>query len=215
MESALQLHSVLHEHLGDSVRDRFEPVALWAGQVDLDEVRVIDAYRPTCKVPYPRYLVRRVELPGWLDVGEWIERYIHWSLTWSAGVSTSWPEPWQRFLAQSVGDYQRRGRFTIENHSHPQRLALIELLSTMAFRSEFRRSLRSQVETWLSTWWDFEHGRGPAPRFVSPLSTRQWNRLVRPHHESAARRLRPELMGDVGDEIDDETAYALLASTAA
>ena len=214
MESALQLHNVLYEHLGDSVRDHFEPIALWTGQVDLDEVRVVDAYRPICKVPYPRYLVRRVELPNWLDVGEWIENHEPWSLTWGAGAATSWPEPWQRFLAQSAASYRRRTRFTIETHSHSQRLALIELLSTTTFRSEFRRSLRSQAEAWLSTWWSFENGRGPAPRFISPFSTRQWNRLVRPHHESAARRLGLEL-GDFGDEIDDEKAYALLASTAA
>lgn len=162
----MKTYPILFEHTGQNSDTAKDPVAVYQpgmhyrGQpVALTETVICclnwDDDRP---VPTPRWAVIEVSLPDWLPPQEWIRQTIAWSWAWGLGLDPTWPEAWQRGLAY--------GRF-----SEAQRFALIKLLKTERFRSEFRRSLRAQVVAWLDS--------DPATRnHPSPLSPKQFQSLL-------------------------------------
>ncbi|MEM1207401.1 MAG: hypothetical protein AAGN66_29470 [Acidobacteriota bacterium] len=206
---------ILLEHRGPSVSDVFEPVAPWASQVDLDAVKIVQSADGSTDLPLPRFLVRRVSLPDWLPVATFLKEWRSWSALWSTAVQPTWPEACQRYLG--AGSQSHGTRFDLAHLSPPRRLALIELLATGRSSSDFHRSLRQAAEAWIASWWRFEQGLdSEAPRFVSPLSNPQWQRLVRPHHH-AAQGLFPdtERIGQLGVEISDDDAHKRLRAEVA
>ena len=217
----LATHLVLYEHVGEDMsRHHFEALGPWRGQVDLSELRLVGAYRRRDgQVPFPRYLVRRVGLPAWLGLEEWLGDRLAWATQWAFGMGKSWPESWQRFLVRSTGPRIRaRYRFGLEAYPHSRQLALIELRCARA-TTVFYRSLLSQADAWIQSWWDYERQCGPAPTFLSPLSERQWSSLERRHHHRESQQLYRQLMArpflEEGEELADEEALEALGGAAA
>lgn len=156
-------YQILFEHLGEYSYTEKQPVALWeSGMVDMAALTThtilsSDDWRPC---PVARYEVREIELPDWLSPERWLARcdYVRWHFVWhSHKDAKSWPEPWQICLF---------------NHPDRERRAIAKLLGTKNFRSDFRYSLRQQLERWIETP---EEKR----EFVSPFSDKQWQCLVK------------------------------------
>lgn len=151
----MKTHQILCRHTGEYSSTSKDPVAVWSGQVDLSEkhdcILNSDDWRP---VTVDKWAVREVTLPDWLSPEEWIGDWVGWKYTWGMGVDTEWPEAWQRALKKLD---------TVE------RLACVKLLKVKNFRSEFRQSLRAQLEQWLA---------GLRPTYGSPFSPRQWEVLI-------------------------------------
>lgn len=152
---------VLFEATGELATTPYSPVAVWEGQVDLDETRSAlansDMWMP---VSIKRYKVLAVTLPDWLDVKEYLADEIGWNYAWRAyGVDPSWSEAWQRGLKSMRAMHGEAGIY-----------AATKLLSKN-LRSEFRKSLRGQLVEWLETSADER-------THSSPFSRRQWDALV-------------------------------------
>jgi hypothetical protein len=140
-----------------------DPVAPWAGQVDLNETGTFCASSDwDMLVTEKLYAVREVELPEWMSADEWCRNYITWKYVWASGVELTWSEAWQRGLARL---------------SFADRYAACKLLRTKKFRSEFRKSLRDQIVAWLEA-------APEARNYASPLSDRQWAAIAAPHYET-------------------------------
>jgi hypothetical protein len=103
------------------------------------------------------------ELPAWLSPEEWLRRRTAWKWAWGCGCDMSWPEAWQRYLAYDCGVTARR-------------LAVVKLLKTKRFRSEFRQSLRDRLDEWLAS---------DEKEYDSPFSPKQWECLTRYEHHEA------------------------------
>lgn len=162
----------LCEHRGANSYSRHSPVAVWRGQVDLGEKTwACLSFDDDRLVEVPRWSLREVELPDWLDPEEYLRFRFAWEWLWGFGVERDWPEPWQRSL---LAVKARDGEAAL--------LACIELLTTRSFRSAFRASLHDQLVAWLETP---EEDR----RYDSPFSRRQWEALLHQHHRIEARRL--------------------------
>jgi hypothetical protein len=123
----------------------------------------------TCKV----YETAEITLPDWLDPTEWANNTTSWKWAWGCGVDQTWPEHWQRTLAKG-------------NFSTAEKLALVKLLKTKNFRSDFRRSLAEQVKAWLDTPADDR-------KYNRPLSPRQMDALVDRYTALDAKRLDSSL----------------------
>jgi hypothetical protein len=150
----MKTHQILCRHTGEYSYTSKDPVAVWEGQVDLEEhhdcILSSDDWRP---VTVTKYEVREVTLPDWLSPEEWLRDAVPWKYNWGMGVNEEWPESWQRALLM-IGA--------------PQRLACVNLLKVKKFRSDFRASLRVQLESWI------EGNR----EYDSPFSRRQWDALI-------------------------------------
>lgn len=149
---------LLCEHFGENSNTEYSPTREYRpGSVDLTE-KVTRCYywdddRP---VSIPRYQVRRVEIPAWMSLGEWLRDYIGYKYLWGHGCDPSWPADWQRRLLELGAEGQ---------------LVCSKLLATKVFRSVFRAQLRMQLVLWLE-------GRSP---YASPFSGRQWECLFNLH----------------------------------
>ncbi|MBU0491110.1 MAG: hypothetical protein KKA73_16040 [Chloroflexi bacterium] len=157
----MKLHQILYEQVPfTNIATPMSPRAVWDG--DTSWLRVYTqchySYDDDRTVEVRRYDVRDVALPDWLPAEEWIAECVKWRWAWGMGAQPNWPEAWQRWLAYAPDAW-------------PRKLAAIELLSTSRFRSPFRASLREQLVTWLEQ-------PGEEHRYNSPLSDRQWDKLV-------------------------------------
>ncbi len=158
----MEIHKILFEHLGEYSYTEKQPVAVWReGMVDLDEetthtIFSSDDWRP-CSVT--RYEVREVELPDWLLPERYLAHCsdVRWERIWAILDVKSWPQSWQEFLFRA-DEFKRN--------------AAVNLLKVKSFRSEFRKSLRAQLEAWLDTP---EEER----KYASPFSQRQWQCLLK------------------------------------
>lgn len=109
-----------------------------------------DDFRPAM---YDRWQVRSVQLPDWLPFDEWRRRPWDWHSVTQWGIED---ETLGRYLA------------TLDE----RRFNALRKLMTKNLRSEFRKSLRDQVQAWLDA--------APQDReYRSPLSPRQWDALTR------------------------------------
>lgn len=151
---------------------RFYPLAPYVeGMVDLSKTKTYimsnDNWMPvTDKV----YSVANVEMPEWLSAEEWVRNDTAWKYARAFGLKweTHTPEM-ARFLAYG-------------NMSQSARYVLIKLMQTKSFRSEFRASMKRQVEAWVAT--------APENRKYSfPLSPRQLDALYGPHDSINASRI--------------------------
>jgi len=168
----MKKHAILFKHLGENAPTPRDPVAVVLdvqddtarivgenGPVEIDLTKKVYRcayYDDNRLVDVLLYSVGEVELPDWMDPQEWIQNTTRWKYLWGYGVEKDWPQAWQRWLSVCGG---------------PQRLAAIKLLRTKRFRSAFRKSLREQLEKWLTTM--------PEDRdYDSPFSRRQWECIV-------------------------------------
>ena len=167
----------LTEQMGENADTPKDVVGIWYGQNDIDL-----SERMMCclnsgddrLVPAWRWGFRLVDLPDWLSDAEYEKDEIAWSYAWGRGVDVTWPEAWQRALMRMPD----RG----------DRIALIDLLKVQAFRSEFRRSLRAQVEAWLDTpVEDRRYGMPLSPRQMGSITTDKHNREARQRVALAGR----------------------------
>jgi hypothetical protein len=128
------------------------PTGLSPESVDFSEVGTYvwtsDDWR---LVQAANYELLEVQLPSWLSASEYAGSYIAWSYLWARGCDPTWSEQVQRSLL-GLDCYDQT--------------AAIGLLKVKNFRSEFRASLRAQVDAWIAT--------EPSERsYKSPLSPRQ------------------------------------------
>ena len=162
-------HLFLCEQLGENSTTIHDPVAVLASwdenaktattkggkTVDLNEtVGCCLSSDDNRLVSKARYSVRRIELPEWMSPEEWLANSTQWKWFKGMGGNEELPALWCRRLM----------RF-----GEKQKLACIKLLNTKNFRSDFRRSLRERLESWLS---EEEHD------YDSPFSHRQWGCLI-------------------------------------
>lgn len=141
---------ILFKHTGENDGTPKQPHAEWLGQVDLNEfVVVCVSFDNDMLTTTAKWEVREVNLPEWLPVAEWLNDYVSWGYMWGRGVSPELPEQWQRKLLALPGSIQ---------------FAAAELLRVKKFRSEFRASLRAQLESWLNDKSDY----------VQPFSRKQF-----------------------------------------
>lgn len=115
------------------------------------------------------YEVRNVTLPDWLPAEEWVRNNIEWKYTFALGVDERTNPAFARFLAYS-------------NLGAASKLALVKLWNTKSFRSEFRKSLRAQLEAFINTPADER-------KYPQPFSSKQWQSLVTVHDQIEARRI--------------------------
>ena len=156
---------LLAEHFGEISYTKHRPIAVWKGQVDLNETKIaLLSHDDWHRVEVPRYKIIEVELPDWLDPEEYIRDQISWEWLWRLGTPKEWPKSWQRGL--------------LKLETSAQKLACIQLLKTKKFRSTFRESLRDQLVAWLEG--DSE--------YPSPFSPRQWEALLNSHIRLEAKR---------------------------
>jgi len=154
-------HLVLCKKTGENATTAADLIRLYNEAEDAALLSVTDSFcvsfdndmLVSCKV----YEVHEVELPEWLSVEEWCANTTKWKYTWGFGVKKDWPETVQRFVSEVDGEGER--------------LAVVKLLETKKFRSEFRKSLRVQLDAYLAT---------PVAerKFASPFSPKQWECLV-------------------------------------
>lgn len=152
----MKTHQILCRHTGEYSHTAKDPVAVWTGQVDLTEkqdcILNSDDWRPWT---VDRWEIREVELPDWLEPQEWIRNTVSWKYLWGMGADRDWPESWQRAIIRM---------------NAAEKLACIKLLKVKNFRSEFRASLRQQLELWIAG----------DRRYDTPFSHRQWDVLLQP-----------------------------------
>jgi hypothetical protein len=122
------------------------------------------AYDDDMQVQIPKYLVITVKLPEFLPVGEWAYNDTKWKYAWGAGMDATFPEKWQRDLANLGG----RFIFTVA--------PLLKTYVKGKVRSDFRHSIAERIVEWLDT---------PASdrKYDSPLSSRQLEAISGPAYE--------------------------------
>lgn len=153
---------VLFEHFGENSYTALSPAGEWRGQVDLSTKKLACWSSDDDRlVEVDRYEVRDIVLPAWLSADEWSRDCVAWGYAWARHVEPEWPEAWQRGLLKL---------------SAVKQLACAKLLATKNFRSDFRKSLRAQLETWLEGGSDFP----------SPFSHGQWDCLLNVHLRNEA-----------------------------
>lgn len=151
-------HEILYDAKPNENADSARvPVGVYVpGSVDLTEtVTQCANWDFDMLVQNTRYEVLSVELPEWLSPTEWLRNTIEWKYLWALKGTKELPEATQRMLLGFQG----------------VRRYVVAKLFTTNLRSEFRMSLRSQIETWFSTPYEER-------KHDSPLSRRQWEVLV-------------------------------------
>ena len=168
--STTVLHDIVFKRQGENATTSPDPHCTLADAkangLNLDKVEnYCMSYDNDMLTPCKVYSARAIELPSWLPVAEWLQNTTSWRYTWHAiGCPMTASEKLQRLLN---GMHSGSG------------LALLKLLNTGKFRSAFRQSLRTQVDTWLD-------GKGPA--FASPLSQGQLNAITTTHDDVEYKR---------------------------
>ena len=162
---SIAVHQILFEHHGADAGTPRTPIAVWAGQVDLaTQVSRCMSYENNMQVEVDLYEVRPVALPDWLRPEEWIAQHVAFGYAWARGLPADAPEGWARRLMKLGPTNQ---------------YACYRLLAVKNFRSEFRKSLRVQLENWLNG--NSEYDR--------PFSDRQFETLVTVHDHKGCQRI--------------------------
>jgi hypothetical protein len=101
-----------------------------------------------------KYALGEVETPDWMTCDEYLsyQTELKWYLGF--GALPTWPRQWF---------------FRLTRLGEAPRFTAIKLLKVQKFRSNFRMSLRSQLEAWLND---------PNPEYESPFSRKQWDALL-------------------------------------
>lgn len=182
----MKTHKVLFSRKGnENSTTPPTPIGSWEEQVSLDEKGTFclssDDDRPVQDFLYE---VREILLPDFLSVKDWISNMTYWKYNWACGVDPNWSESWQKGLLRLR---------TVE------RLVLVELLKVKTFKSEFRKSLRAQLETWLETPEDQR-------KHSSPFSGRQYDTITTQSHGYRAKSLEARLYSYRGyNGVDPES----------
>lgn len=153
--SGLRTVRVLFEHRGENSDTAYSPVREMAPEETVPvEARTCCLYYDDNQlVTINRFKELNLTLPSWLTVEEFASHPSQWTFMWAMGVEKTWSEEWQRRLVRLNSESQ---------------YAYAKLLKTKSFRSEFRKSLRAQLETWLN-------GSGA---YASPFSPKQQSCVV-------------------------------------
>jgi hypothetical protein len=106
----------------------------------------------------PRYRVETVEVPEWMTAVEYKRDGDRYERMWAYEFTRDLPETWQRTLVHMDAFYRE---------------TCIDLLKVKNFKSQFRASLRAQLEAWLSE---------ETHKYQSPLSPRQFSALSAHNH---------------------------------
>ncbi len=164
--------TLLYVHHGENATTPKVPHEVWnretAARFNLNEEKTCCLSSDNdMLVAAKRYELHTIYLPRWMDPRDYIRDYIRWQYFWGYGGDPNWPKRWQLRLYNDFGPAQR--------------LAAIKLLKTRNFRSDFRKSLREQLETWLNS--------RSKKRHSSPFSPRQWQALCDPRTCREADRI--------------------------
>lgn len=117
------------------------------------------------------YSVSDVTLPIWLSGEEWLKNHISWKYTLAYTKDGVYTDLDSTFLRWVNGVSQGASK-----------LAMIRLMETKAFRSEFRKAMRDQILRFLET--------APQSRiYPSPLSPRQMECIIGPQMWLEAQRI--------------------------
>ncbi len=114
------------------------------------------------------YRVREIELPEWMTVEFYIEYEVALKYFVGLGGSLEWAEQWVTKLL---------------TFPETRKFVCFKLLNTKNFKSEFRKSLRDQLEKWLNG----------GSEFSSPFSDRQWASLTDNYSVREANRISRNL----------------------
>ena len=155
----MKTHLILFKQTGENSDTPRSPACVYVpGTVDLTKTTtcILSSDDWRC-VEVDLYEVREVALPDWLSPEEWLSNYTSWKYLWGSGVQQDWSEAVQRALLPLPFDWQ---------------YGLVSLLKVKKFRSEYRASLRRQVDEWCATPRDQR-------RYEYPLSPRQFGTLLR------------------------------------
>jgi len=154
---------ILCRHYGELTYTPKSPVREWKGDADpadLTEQKPCifspDDFRP---VQVNKWEVRPVEIPDWMTGDEYAQHASQWETVWAIKGAKDMPQDWQVYLALYVDN-------------PTERVALTKLLAVQNFRSDFRRSLRDQVVSYIETPPD-------ARKYSRPLSWKQMSALTR------------------------------------
>lgn len=149
--------TILYSHLGENAGTPYSPWKEWDGSVDLSTKKgACVSYDNDMLISVDRYCLGEKDLPDWLPVAEYC--YEHWN--------------WDRVLPHLPKDCSETyGRGMYALYVSPQWDVADTLLRTKNFRSEFRRKMREQIESWLN---EVER------KYPLPLSQKQWVALQPP-----------------------------------
>ena len=159
---------VVFEQLGENSTTAKDPVRIYKGEeIDLNAtIGCCLSYDDDRLVQCQKYAIVDVELPEWLDPEFWLRNQVQFKYLWSI-VGKDCPERIQRALLPM---------------GMPERMGCWNLLKVKNFRSDFRRSLRAQLDAWIDT-------PAEARTHRSPFSPRQWECVVDARTARDASRL--------------------------
>jgi len=157
----MKTYPILFRHNGENLGTAADPIKVFDPETDaakLDEKSSFClSYDDDRLVASNLYKLIDVTLPDWLNPSEWIRKYTEFSYLFSETgreFAATAPESWIRGLLKLSG---------------AERTVAFDLLNTKTFRSEFRASLRAQVESWCA-----ENMTDAGPRYASPFSRGQF-----------------------------------------
>ena len=159
-------YKILCKHFGENADTARDPIREYA-QADLP-LLVEKAWRCAnagfdMPVEINLYSVVDVALPDWMTVDEYIRDRVKFRYFVGFGGDLSWGRTWFYRLTELP---------------EALRYCCIKLLKVKNFRSDFRKSLREQLERWLNAE-SVEHS--------FPFSTRQMDFVISRHDILAAR----------------------------
>ena len=162
----------LAEQLGENSDTAKDIVDVWQGQADLnEETQCCLNYDDNRLVSVKRYAVVEIDLPDWMDsqvYAKSVSYQVKYKWFVGFGGNPEWGANWFHALDR-LGEVER--------------YASIKLLNVKTFRSEFRKSLREQLEKWLNG--DSLHAQ--------PFSAKQWDSVANRHVRLEADRASKSL----------------------
>jgi hypothetical protein len=122
------------------------------------------------------YAVSNVELPEWLSAEDYVKHHTSWKYVFGFckdGIKTTIDKNFLIWLRDSGA-------------SECEKLAMIRLMETQTFRSDFRKSMKDRIVEFVNTSADKR-------QYNSPLSPRQMDCIMGPQTGIEARRISSNL----------------------
>ena len=168
----MQTYKIIYKRHGINSTTGLDPWRVYTDDHGLDLEEKINCclyYDDDRLVACNLYDVRDLQLPDWVDIKRYLSNPVY-----------------HRALISHIERYKMgpdsvssTAAYRLMDMGTAQVFACLSLLKTKTFRSEFRASLRCQLDKWLDS---------EVTEFSSPFSHKQWGCLINAHIANAAHR---------------------------
>jgi len=138
----MKTYICLYEHLGENADSAKDLRGLAS---DYPEIN-LNAKKFCCRnwddnglTEVDRYSIRKVILPDWLSFDEYKTNQVRWQFLFE----------FLKIKKIDIDGFEKYARFLITIENFSVKAKLFDLLNTRNFKSEFRRSLFNQINSWL------------------------------------------------------------------